>query len=169
MFEPGNDMLEHLLPQVLILINERIKPTSRRTHASAVVYYLKKMKRAKVYHWNFCDLETFKFTRPKPGENFFKELEIDVGIEGKEGTDRFTISICNEGGLLDLIHRIHGQYNFAELNHVLIFKVFDEDMIVEKVRSRIEKVSGKDWVEIANRISTFMDNEFSPNAPEYDN
>ena len=126
------------------------------------------MKKAKVYNWNFCDLETFKFTKPKPGENFFKELEVDVGIEGQTGTDRFTISICNEGGLIELVQRIHTQYQSAELNHVLIFKGFDKKIIIEKIKSRIEKVTGKDWDEMANQISTFMDYEFSPNAPGFD-
>ena len=57
---------------------------------------------------------------------------MDVGIEGEEGTDRFTISVCNEGRMLDLIYRVHDHYDFAEINHVLIFKEFDEQMIVGK-------------------------------------
>ena len=112
--------------------------------------------------------ETFKYTKPKPRENFFKELEVDIGIEGQQGTDRFTISVCNEGGLLELIHRIHTRFDFVEMSHVLIFKRFDEEMIMGKIRSRVEKIAGKDWDEIANQISTFMNYEFSPSAPAFD-
>lgn len=93
---------------------------------------------------------------------------MDVGIDGKEGTDRFKVYVCNERGFLESLHKIHSLYAFASFNYILVFKEFNEEFIVSQVTGRIEKIRGKSWEEITAQLSTFLEYEFSPNTPDYE-
>jgi len=124
--------------------------------------------KAELKHYKFTDIDSFQFTKPKSGEDFFKELEMDIGLKGDKGSDRFSITICNNGALLNFNQRAIEQFGFVELVHVLVFDELNEDKILTLLRAKINSIDGESWEEITNKLSIFLDYEFAPKLPKWE-
>ena len=115
----------------------------------------------------FADIDSFKFTKPKPGQDFILELEMDIGARNGAGSDRFSVTVCNDGGLSAFNKRVIAHYGFVELAHVLVFKDFDEKTIISLLQAKVQEITGETWDEIVSKLTTFLNYEFDPSTPAW--
>jgi hypothetical protein len=104
------------------------------------------------------DLENY---RPDNYEEFSISVTVTVGPKGEKAGDNFNIEVCTPKWLSENRHDdvILGK------GKLLVFKC-DMIMILAKIRSLFGGCSGKDWNEIAIRLSRIGDWEFE-NYQEY--
>jgi hypothetical protein len=98
------------------------------------------------------DLENY---RPDDYENFSFLLTVTVGAIGETGGDLFNIDVCTPKWLLD------HQYDDVIIGKgkLIVFRC-DMKMILARIRRLFEGCSGKDWNEIAIKLSRIGDWEF---------
>jgi hypothetical protein len=98
------------------------------------------------------DLENY---RPDDYESFSFLLAITVGLQGETGADLFYVDVCTPKWLLD------NQYYdvISGKGKIIVFRC-DMKFILARVRALFEGCSGKDWNEIATKLSKIGDWEF---------
>jgi hypothetical protein len=98
------------------------------------------------------DLENY---RPDDYENFSFLLTITVGPKGEIGTEYFDVDVCTPKWLLENQHDnvILGK------GKIIVFKC-DMKMILKRIRALFDGVVGKDWNDIAIKLSRIGHWEF---------
>ena len=120
---------------------------------------------AKLYHYHIQDIVKIKKS------DYYKELELDIGISGdeQEATDRFSLVICTLEGMTEVYREHIKVYSMAQFDHILIVENLDEKEIVSRLKKRIEAVRGKSWEDISQKLAVFLNYEFLPNVPSWEN
>lgn len=103
------------------------------------------------------DLENY---RPDDNELFSFLLTITVGIKGEPGGENFDVDVCSPKWLL------HNQYDDIIIGSgkLIAFKC-DMPRILSKVKSLFDGCAGKDWNEIAMKLSRVGKWEFEDYRP----
>jgi hypothetical protein len=98
------------------------------------------------------NLENYK---PDDDENFSFLLTVTVGPKGEIGGDNFDIDVCTPKWLLN------NQYDDVILGKgkLIVFRC-EMKRILAKVRALFDGCSGKDWNEIAMKLSRIGQWEF---------
>ncbi|HTI09927.1 MAG TPA: immunity 8 family protein [Puia sp.] len=92
------------------------------------------------------DLDTY---RPIDLKSFSFLLTVSVGAKGTIGQDLFNIEVCTPQWLMDN----HNQAEFVLGRRKLIVFEFDMQRILGKINSVFNGCYGKDWNEIAIKLS----------------
>ena len=93
---------------------------------------------------------------PDDKKSFMFLIRVMVGANDEKGEESFDIEICTPKWLMD-------NHNLAEIvlgKHKLIVFEFDMRRILEKVKKLFDNCSGKDWNEIAIKLSRIGHWEF---------
>ena len=106
---------------------------------------------------------------PENPDYFFAIVDMDIGLEGSEGGDLFNLKVCTPRWFEDHEMTIRPNDPTHEAvrknmfgRHYLFVSSFDEAKIEEEVQRLVHRVEGKDWNELALRLSQFF-------AWEYEN
>ena len=114
------------------------------------------MVRAKVkriYSPDVEDLRSFA-----SGDNSFRFLlTLFVGPADSEGEESFDVVVCTPEWLLANVKEDEVLF----LNPYVLMKAYNYDLLLNKVVGRIEGIFGKDWKEVAEKISAFTHWEFA--------
>lgn len=92
-----------------------------------------------------CSLESYI---PEEKDNFGVLLDIEVGIQDEEGSDVFYITLCTPKWLIE------NQANdkiILGLHYLIMFK-YDYKILYDKLQE-LFCIEGKDWEEIATKLS----------------
>ena len=103
-----------------------------------------------------AEIADFSTYRPRDEKSFSFLLMVAVGPKGKEGEEVFNIQICTPKWLMD-------NHNLGEMvlgKHKLIVFEFEMQRILDKVKGLFDSCSGKDWDEIAIKLSRIGHWEF---------
>lgn len=104
---------------------------------------------------------------PDDPKNFFAMVDMDIGLASSEGGDIFNLMVCTprwfEENVMtkrpsDPTHETIRNSIFGR--HYLFVHEFDEDEIEKEVRWIVDSVKGKDWSEMASRLSRYFGWEF---------
>lgn len=98
----------------------------------------------------FCsDIEqTLEFYKPEKPDNFGILLELDVGIVGKEGADIFQVMLCTPKWLIENMKQ---EEIVLGLHYIIVFEYNYEKLYKKLIE--LFCIEGKDWDEIANKLS----------------
>jgi hypothetical protein len=91
------------------------------------------------------DLENYK---PDDDENFSFLLTVTVGLRGEIGGDNLDIEVCTPKWLVE---RQYGEIILGK-GKLIVFKC-EMKRILARVRALFDGCSGKDWSEIAIKLS----------------
>jgi Immunity protein 8 len=103
------------------------------------------------------DLENY---RPDNYEDFSISITVTVGPKGEKAGDNFDIEVCTPKWLLD-----HRYDDFILGKGKLIVYRCDMIFILAKIRALFEGCIGKDWNEIAIKLSRIGQWEFEDYKP----
>ena len=98
----------------------------------------------------------FNTYRPTHEKSFSFLLTVKVGSKGANGGDLFYIDICTPQWLMD-------NHNLGEVilgKHKLIVFEFDMQRILKQIKALFDGCDGKDWNEIAIKLSRIGHWEF---------
>ena len=98
------------------------------------------------------DLENY---RPDDYESFSFLVTVRVGLKGEDGSDIFYLDVCTPKWLLD---NLNSDY-FVGKGTLIVFRC-DMKMILERIRTLFTGCAGKDWNEIAIKLSRIGQWEF---------
>lgn len=122
--------------------------------------------KAEIKRYNLWDNHSQAFYPDDP-LNFYGIVDMDIGLAGSEGGDIFTLMVCTpkwfqENVLIntpsDPTHEVVRKSAFGR--HYLFVNEFDEEEIESQVQKLVSDVRGKDWHEIAVRLSRYFGWEF---------
>ena len=104
---------------------------------------------------------------PNDPEYFFAMVDMDIGLAGSEGGDIFNLMVCTPRWFEENIMTIRPTERSHETfrknifgRHYLFVHTFDEAEIEKEVQVLVDRVKGKDWDEIAPRLSRFFGWEY---------
>ncbi|HEX9502999.1 MAG TPA: immunity 8 family protein [Patescibacteria group bacterium] len=103
-----------------------------------------------------AEIVDFNTYRPIDEKSFSFLLMVAVGPKGTMEEELFDIEVCTPKWLMD-------NHNLGEMvlgQHKLIVFEFDMQRILEKVKRLFDSCSGKDWNEIAIKLSRIGHWEF---------
>jgi hypothetical protein len=101
------------------------------------------------------DCEFATFSPPDPSD-FSVLLELVVGQEDSVGGDIFQLMVCSPGW----IQRQYRNEGMVWGRHMLIALEFDWQSIKALIEREIGECEGKDWSEVAMKLSRFAAWEF---------
>lgn len=85
--------------------------------------------------------------QPLECDNFSLWIELSIGTRCEEGADYFRLKICTPEWLCK-------HHWLPELmRHTLLVRKYDLDEITKTITDYIDQCEGKDWVEIAQKLS----------------
>jgi hypothetical protein len=105
--------------------------------------------KAKLKSWYCAEIDDLRRYVPDNQENFYFLFRALVGTEDCEGVDSFDINVCTPQWFLSTMKK--GDILFAR--HFLIVLEYDFEKILNRIRCMIESCSGKDWKEVAEKVS----------------
>ena len=86
-------------------------------------------------------------------------IDLRIGIKNENGADDFRLLVCTPEWLFQ---------NFwipKILRHTLIIRKYDLNEITKIINKYIEKCTGNDWIEIAEKLSRYFQWEFEDYDP----
>lgn len=96
-------------------------------------------------------LENFQ---PENEDVFFLLINLKIGPSDEAGADYFQFQVCTPEWLCK------NQWSPEWMRHVLLVRVYNHKEIISEVSKRIEMCDGKDWTEIALKLSRTFDWEY---------
>lgn len=122
--------------------------------------------KAEIKRYNLWDdhLQSFYPDDPK---YFYGMIDMDIGLASSEGGDIFQLMVCTPKWFQENVltttpseptHEVVHRLAFGR--HYLFVKEFDEAEIEKEVRKMVTNVRGKDWNQIALRLSRYFRWEF---------
>lgn len=99
--------------------------------------------------------QTLEFYKPNIPDNFGFLVFLEIGIEGKEGADDFQVMLCTPKWLIENMKQ---EEIVLGLHYIIVF-----EYNYEKIHKRLVElfcIEGKDWEEIANKLSYIGQWEF---------
>lgn len=94
--------------------------------------------------------------------NFCHTLRAAIGILGEEGADAFEFDVCSP----EYLESETASYPILSGEKLIITQRFDANHVEEFVRKRLHFATGKDWDEIAEKISKWARWEFEDYEPD---
>lgn len=85
--------------------------------------------------------------RPDECDNFSVWVELSVGTYKEEGADYFRLHVCTPEWLCK------HQWLPELMRHTLLVRKYDLDEITKTITDYIDQCEGKDWMEIAEKLS----------------
>jgi hypothetical protein len=104
---------------------------------------------AKLKGWFCPDIDDLLNYEPEDPDNFCFLFSALVGPNDTEGEESFDIEVCTPQWFLSTMKK--GDIFFAR--HFLIVLEYDFEKILNRIRCMIESCSGKDWKEVAEKVS----------------
>nr|WP_250318734.1 immunity 8 family protein [Rosenbergiella gaditana] len=103
-----------------------------------------------------CDLNLFV---PEEHNNFVLLLTLSVGPENEEGINFFHLNVCTPEWLCK-------NHWLPELmRHTLLVRKYDLNEITKTVTDYIDQCEGKDWMEVAQKLSRVFAWEYEDYQP----
>ena len=81
--------------------------------------------------------------------SFCHTLRAEIGVRGEEGADAFEFDVCSP----EYLESETASYPILSGEDLIITRRFDPEQVEQFVRKRLRHTTGKDWGEIAERIS----------------
>lgn len=104
---------------------------------------------------------------PDDETNFWCQADMEIGLVGSEGADRFNLQVCTPIWLHKNIlcptpqHESHEQVvNSIFGRHFLFVDRFDEVEIKASIERIVEQAKGKDWNEVSLYLGRYFQWEF---------
>ncbi len=98
---------------------------------------------------------------PEVEDNFEFYVQAIIGVEGEEGGDTFGFQVCTPKWLIS-------NHDVSDVifprNMIIVFE-YDLEQIERKISLKCEKISGKDWLEIAQQLNKIGSWEFENYTP----
>lgn len=92
---------------------------------------------------------------------FCLDVILEIGLQNSESSDLFYLTICS----IDWFsQQVNEQSSYFTQYH-LVVKDFDFEKIENEIKSKLIRISGKDWNELANKISRFARWEYEDYMP----
>ncbi|MFK7873472.1 MAG: Imm8 family immunity protein [Oligoflexales bacterium] len=88
---------------------------------------------------------------PGDMESFEVPVEAYIGMQGSEGFDNFVFTVVTPRKLEEK----YGNNDAVFLRHFLLVKEWNANLIKNRIEKLVSSVSGKDWQEIANKLSRY--------------
>lgn len=104
------------------------------------------------------DLESHE---PEDRTSFSLLVQAMIGPVGQEGEESFDIDVCTPrwlDSIMDAKSVVFGR-------HYIIVKAYDYHLIHSSIEQYVDTCSGKDWEEVAERLSRLGKWEFEDYAP----
>ena len=102
------------------------------------------------------DIIDFEKFWPEDEESFSFLISVLVGIKGESAAESFDIMVCTPKWLLN-------KYNESDMilgsNKLIVFR-YDIERILARIRKLFDNCTGKDWNEIAIKLSRISSWEF---------
>jgi hypothetical protein len=99
--------------------------------------------------------ESLELYRPEISDNFGFIIDLEIGIIGQEGADLFYVMLCTPKWLIENMKQ---EEIIVGLHYMIVF-----EYNYEKIHKKLAELfcfEGKDWDEIANKLSYFGQWEF---------
>lgn len=93
---------------------------------------------------------------PADPEKFGLSIRLEVGLVGSSATDLFDLFVCTPYWIQEQL----AQEGPVWGRHILLIPRYDYDLVLQAVTRRMDACQGKDWAEVANKLSRFMAWEF---------
>ena len=90
------------------------------------------------------------------GGSFCHTLRAEIGVHGENGADAFEFDVCSP----EFLENETESYPVFSGQNLIITWRFNAEQIEEFVRKRLRHATGKDWHEIAGKISNWARWEF---------
>lgn len=116
--------------------------------------------RAKLKEFYSLDFDLNSYW-PDESDNFGFWVRAMIGPEAEEGAESFDMQICTPAWLKSK----HSDSEVIFGRHMLVVFEYDLDRIKNKVSSYCDSCSGKDWQEIAGKLSRLGYWEFEDYKP----
>jgi Immunity protein 8 len=105
--------------------------------------------KAKLKSWYCPDIDDLSNYSPPQFDNFCMLFTVMVGPAEKEGYESFDIQVCTPKWLECNIKK----NGFICGRHFLIVLEFEYESLINKIRNLIESCEGKNWDEVAQKVS----------------
>jgi hypothetical protein len=112
--------------------------------------------RAEVKRWWSIDLPDAQ-SLPDDPEDCCVGMQADIGPVGEEGADTFDFEVCTPSGIA---RRLDSQGRPVWSRGTLIVGRFSWETVEAALNQYVRSVEGRDWSEVASRLSRFMYWEF---------
>lgn len=99
--------------------------------------------------------KTLELFKPDIPDNFGMLIFLEIGIAGKEGADDFQVMLCTPKWLIDNMKQ---EEIVLGLHYMIVFEYNYEK--IHKKLIELFCIEGKDWDEIANKLSYIGQWEF---------
>lgn len=99
---------------------------------------------------------------PDDTSDFCIEMDVTVGVQGKEGGDIFSFEVCSP----KWFQKNRAQHP-AFSRHILFVNEYDDCAIKETIGKLVSEASGETWDDITNILSRFMFWEFEDYEKSY--
>ncbi|ENV9264979.1 immunity 8 family protein [Neisseria meningitidis] len=108
---------------------------------------------------NLYDIDFEKFT-PEIPDNFHRWIDLDIGIEGKQGSSIFSLCICSPKWIS---HHCNKEGFFW--SNALILEQFDHKIIKSEIDKILEYCSKETWDLTLSNLLRFFSWEFEDYNP----
>jgi hypothetical protein len=100
--------------------------------------------------------------------NVYKLFTLEIGEENdpRKGADEFFLTVCTMDALMARCKLHYSRFPFIQFDHIMIVEEYNENRIKDLVIERINKVRGKTWTEVAEKLNGFLEYEFNPSYEE---
>lgn len=98
------------------------------------------------------DLETWRPDDPA----FWVILDLKIASPGERGADIFNLYVCSPRALEEIV----AEKGVQDGRHLLILEEFDYPRIHAWVDTVLERSTGADWDEVADKLSRYFEWEF---------
>lgn len=96
-------------------------------------------------------LESLEDFHPSDHEFFEVKVEACIGTKDIEGGDIFVITVVTP----KYLDQKYSHQDAPFLLHTLLVKEWNPGLIRERIRKMVTSVSGKDWPELAQKLSRY--------------
>jgi hypothetical protein len=101
--------------------------------------------------------------RPENPECFGLWIDLNIGPDNEEGAHNYQVLVCTPDWLEVTLRYEWGRAHWGR--HMLIVLDYDLDLIKERITSYVEGCTGKDFWEMAQKISRIAAWEFEDYQP----
>ena len=115
--------------------------------------------KAKLHHLISADVDERVFW-PDEEDNFSFSVQALVGPDGEPGEESFNFQVCTPKWIsTKMFNRDFGDFGVFGKN-LIIVKEYNWDEIKKMVSDLCSRTTGKDWAEVAGKLSRFGQWEF---------
>ena len=108
-----------------------------------------------------CTTEDDRVYWPDEHDNFCIWVEAEIGPRNQDGAHLYQFQVCTPKWIAkEMINRDFGDYG-AFGRYLIIVKEYDWDEIKKMIADLCDKTTGKDWNEIALKLSRYGQWEYA--------